>query len=132
MVTFSTRSGGLPAPQVKHELVIERDVFATSLRPDGLAGAMRSDAAGKAVVLAGWVHRVRNLGGLISVDLRDRSGLLQVSFNPEWTPEAVIADAGTLGQEFVVRIEGEIALRPEETRNADMDTGDVELRAKSL
>ena len=113
-------------------MVIERDVFSTRLRPDGLAGAIRPQDAGKKVALAGWVHRVRNLGGLIFVDLRDRSGLLQVSFNPEWTPEEVLTEAATLGQEFVVRIEGEIALRPEETRNSEMETGDVELRATSL
>ena len=75
---------------------------------------------------------MRNLGGLIFVDLRDRSGLLQVSFNPEWTSEAVIAEAADLGQEFVIRVEGEIGPRPEEMRNAELESGDVELRATSL
>ena len=83
-------------------------------------------------MLAGWVHRVRNLGGLVFIDLRDRSGLLQVSFNPEWSPHSVIAEAGSVGHEFVVRVEGKIALRPDEMRNADMETGDVELRATGL
>jgi aspartyl-tRNA synthetase len=107
-------------------------VFGTGLRPDGLAGSMRPGNAGQSVALAGWVHRVRNLGGLVFVDLRDRSGLLQVSFNPEWSPEEVIALAGSVGQEFVIRVEGRIALRPEEMRNSDMETGDVELHATAL
>jgi aspartyl-tRNA synthetase len=113
-------------------LAIEKDVFGTGLRPDGLAGSMRSDRAGQSVALAGWVHRVRNLGGLVFIDLRDRTGLLQVSFNPEWSPEDVIAAAGSVGHEFVIRVEGKIALRPEEMRNSEIDTGDVELRATAL
>ncbi len=105
------------------------DVFATQLRPSGLAGALRSGDAGKEVTVAGWVHRVRNLGGLVFVDLRDRAGLLQVSFNPEWTPESVLAAATGLGQEYVVSVTGKIASRPQEMRNAEMLTGEIELQA---
>ena len=108
------------------------NVFATHLRPDGLAGALRSNDAGKSVTVAGWVHRVRNLGGIVFVDLRDRAGILQVSFNPDWTPEGVIADAGRLGQEYVVSVSGNVAVRPPETRNTEMGTGDVELQATAL
>ncbi|HEX2722898.1 MAG TPA: OB-fold nucleic acid binding domain-containing protein, partial [Gemmatimonadaceae bacterium] len=107
----------------------QADVFGTLLRPSGLAGAFRAGDAGRAVTVAGWVHRVRNLGGIAFVDLRDRAGLLQVSFNPEWTAERVINDASSLGQEYVVQVSGTIALRPENMRNADMTSGDVELRA---
>ncbi|MGI9045031.1 MAG: aspartate--tRNA ligase [Gemmatimonadaceae bacterium] len=110
----------------------EKDVFGTQLRPDGLAGAFRPADAGRSVAVAGWVHRIRNLGGIIFIDLRDRGGMLQVSFNPDWTDAQVIAAAGTLGQEYVIRAEGAIALRPEEMRNAEMGTGEVELRATSL
>ena len=108
------------------------DVFGTQLRPSGLAGALRSDHAGEQVTVAGWVHRVRNLGGLVFVDLRDRAGLLQVSFNPEWTPESVIGAASSLGHEYVVQIAGRIATRPPEMRNADMPSGDIELQATQL
>ncbi|MDO8500353.1 MAG: aspartate--tRNA ligase [Gemmatimonadaceae bacterium] len=108
------------------------DVFATQLRPGGLAGALRASGAGELVTVAGWVHRVRNLGGLVFVDLRDRAGLLQVSFNPEWTGEAAISAATSLGQEYVIQVSGRIALRPEEMRNADMLTGDIELQATDL
>jgi len=114
------------------DLVNQPNIFATELRPDGLAGALRSSDAGKAVTVAGWVHRVRNLGGIVFVDLRDRAGLLQVSFNPAWTSTDVIAGAASLGQEFVVQISGTVAARPDETRNAELSTGDVELQATAL
>jgi aspartyl-tRNA synthetase len=108
------------------------NVFATELRPGGLAGSLRAGDAGKAITVAGWVHRVRNLGGLVFVDLRDRAGLLQVSFNPDWASELTIADATSLGQEYVVQISGTVSLRPEEMRNSEISTGDVELQGKSL
>jgi aspartyl-tRNA synthetase len=112
--------------------VTQPDVFGTQLRPSGLAGALRSDHAGEQVTVAGWVHRIRNLGGLVFVDLRDRAGLLQVSFNPEWTPDSVIVQASSLGHEYVVQISGRIAARPPEMRNAEMPSGDVELQATQL
>ncbi|MEO8577235.1 MAG: aspartate--tRNA ligase [Gemmatimonadales bacterium] len=102
------------------------------MRPSGLAGALRSDHAGEQVTVAGWVHRIRNLGGLVFVDLRDRAGLLQVSFNPEWTPAWVIGEASSLGHEYVVLISGRIAPRPPEMRNAEMPSGDIELQATQL
>jgi aspartyl-tRNA synthetase len=82
--------------------------------------------------VAGWIHRVRNLGGIVFLDIRDRAGLLQVSFNPEWADENVITRAGALGQEFVVQITGSVAMRPVEMRNAEMASGDVELQGRSL
>jgi aspartyl-tRNA synthetase len=113
-------------------LVSQPNAFATDLRPDGLAGALRPNDAGRSITVAGWVHRVRNLGGLVFVDLRDRAGLLQVSFNPDWASPEVIASAGNLGQEYVVQISGKVALRPAEMRNADMASGDVELQGVTL
>jgi aspartyl-tRNA synthetase len=84
------------------------------------------------VTVAGWIHRTRNLGGIVFVDLRDRAGIVQVSFDPKWTPPDVIAAAGGLGQETVVAIDGEVGLRPEEVRNPEMATGDIEVRASAL
>lgn len=72
------------------------------------------------------------MGGLAFVDLRDRAGLVQVSFNPENCPADVCAAAAKLGPETVVLIEGEVVARPAEVRNAELATGDVEVRAKSL
>ncbi|HVF39965.1 MAG TPA: aspartate--tRNA ligase [Gemmatimonadaceae bacterium] len=106
--------------------------MSTGLRPDGLAGAFRAADAGAQVTVAGWVHRVRNLGGLVFIDVRDRAGLLQLSFNPDWATAAEIASANELGQEFVIQARGTIALRPEETRNPELPTGDVELQATAV
>jgi aspartyl-tRNA synthetase len=105
--------------------------LATSYRSH-LAGALRAEHVGQAVRLAGWVHRSRDLGGLVFVDLRDRAGVVQVSFNPEWTGAAAIARATALGAETVVLIEGTVAARPEAMQNAELATGAVEVRATSV
>ncbi len=105
--------------------------LATTLRTH-LCGALRAEHAGQAVTLGGWVHRLRDLGGLVFLDLRDRAGLVQVSFDPQWTPAEVIAAAQHLSPETVVLLEGDVALRPSEMRNGEMGTGDVEVRARTL
>jgi aspartyl-tRNA synthetase len=102
--------------------------FATAKRSH-LAGELRASHAGTKVRLGGWVHRTRNLGGIVFLDLRDRAGLVQVSFDPKWTPPDVIERAGKLGLETVITVEGEVASRPAEMRNAEMETGEVEVRA---
>ena len=78
------------------------------------------------------MQRTRDLGGIVFVDLRDRAGIVQVSFDPRWTPPDVLRRAGAVGVESVVLVEGEIAARPPESRNADLPTGDVEVRATGL
>ncbi len=107
-------------------------IFSTQLRPGGLAGAFRQSNAGELVTVAGWVHRVRSLGGIVFVDLRDREGILQLSFNPDWASEQCIASANDLGQEFVIQARGTIALRPPETRNSELATGDIELHVTEV
>ena len=102
--------------------------FATAKRSH-LAGELRRSHAGDKVKLGGWVHRTRNLGGIVFLDLRDRAGLVQVSFDPKWTPPDVIERAGKLGLETVILLEGEVAARPSEMRNAEMETGEIEVRA---
>jgi aspartyl-tRNA synthetase len=105
--------------------------FATARRTH-LCGELRPTHVGAKVKLGGWVHRTRNLGGIVFVDLRDRAGLVQVSFNPEWASADAIDRAGKLGLETVVVVEGEVAARPAEMRNAEMETGHIELRATSV
>jgi len=105
--------------------------FETSLRSH-LAGALRSEHAGQQVSLAGWVHRTRNLGGLVFLDLRDRAGIVQISFDPKATPQSEIDKAAALGQECVVLVKGEVTLRPAEMRNSEIATGDVEVLASSV
>jgi aspartyl-tRNA synthetase len=107
------------------------DHLATSHRTD-LCGSLRLADAGRPVRLGGWVHRSRDLGGLTFVDLRDRAGIVQVSFDPRTCPPDVCTTAASLGQETVVLVEGEVAARPEAMRNADLATGDIEVRATSL
>ncbi|HXQ77668.1 MAG TPA: OB-fold nucleic acid binding domain-containing protein, partial [Gemmatimonadaceae bacterium] len=104
---------------------------ATTLRTH-TCGALRGSDAGAEVRLGGWVHRKRDLGELVFVDLRDRSGLVQISFDPRYTPTETVRLAATLGPESVVLVQGEVVARPTEMRNADIPTGDVEVRAKTL
>ena len=107
------------------------NVHATGLRTH-MCGALRASDAGTKVRLGGWVHRTRNLGGLVFVDLRDRTGLLQVSFDPNRTPADVCASAAALGNETVILVEGTVALRPENMRNSEMTTGEIEIAATSV
>ncbi|MCX5760216.1 MAG: aspartate--tRNA ligase [Gemmatimonadetes bacterium] len=109
----------------------EGNMFATTQRSH-LCGALRLSDAGTAVTLGGWVHRSRNLGGLVFIDLRDREGLLQVNFGPDWAGADVIAAAAAVGVESVVIIEGTVMPRPAEMRNADLATGEVEVQATSI
>jgi aspartyl-tRNA synthetase len=84
------------------------------------------------VRLGGWVHRRRDLGGLVFIDLRDRAGLVQLSCNPAWTPAAVMERAASAGAETVVLVSGTVALRPEPSRDADMGTREVEVHVTDL
>ncbi|HEY6092741.1 MAG TPA: aspartate--tRNA ligase [Gemmatimonadales bacterium] len=82
--------------------------------------------------LGGWVHRRRDLGGLVFIDLRDREGLVQVAFGPTWAGADVLARAQTVGSEAVVVIEGEVVARPPAMRNTELATGDIEVHATTL
>ena len=105
--------------------------LATTIRTH-TCGALRATDAGAEVRLGGWVHRKRDLGELVFVDLRDRTGLIQISFDPRFTSSETVSLAATLGPESVVLVEGEVVARPTEMRNHELPTGDVEVRAKSL
>ncbi len=91
-------------------------------------GQLRAEDAGTRVSLAGWVHRRRDHGGLMFVDLRDRWGITQVVFNPDMDPDA-LARAERLRNEYVVRIEGEVRARPEGLANPNLATGEIEVVA---
>jgi len=103
----------------------------TSLR-SSLAGTLRRTDAGDRVRLAGWVHRRRDLGGLIFIELRDRSGRIQLSFGPDWTPADALERARRLGAETVIAVEGDVVLRPPENVNPDLPTGEIEVHVHSL
>jgi aspartyl-tRNA synthetase len=93
---------------------------------DRWAGQLRAEDVGERPRVAGWVHRRRDHGGLIFVDLRDRTGLLQLVFRPEEAPEAHAA-AGRLRAEDVITATGELVRREEDTVNPNLPTGEVEL-----
>ncbi len=102
----------------------------TSLRTHA-CGELRPEHAGGEVALCGWVAHRRDHGGVIFLDLRDRMGIVQVVFHPEEAPEAYRAADATRG-EWVVRVEGEVRMRPEGTANPNLGTGEVEVAARSL
>lgn len=94
-------------------------------------GTLRLDQEGETVTLQGWVHRRRDLGGLIFIDLRDRYGLTQIVFNPQVTPETH-ALASTVRNEYVLRVTGEVRERPEGTANPRLATGAIEVEGTTL
>ncbi|MBU8730362.1 aspartate--tRNA ligase [Cytobacillus oceanisediminis] len=94
-------------------------------------GEVTEKAIGEKVSLKGWVQKRRDLGGLIFVDLRDRTGIVQVVFNPEVSPEALAA-AEKIRNEFVLDIEGEVIAREEGTINENLKTGRIEIKAEKV
>jgi aspartyl-tRNA synthetase len=89
-------------------------------------GALRAEHAGSSVTLNGWAHKVRDLGGLFFVDLRDRTGLIQVLFPPE-----TFASLTEVRPETALSVKGEVRMRSAETKNPRMATGEVEVVASS-
>ncbi len=94
-------------------------------------GELRIEDIGRTVMLAGWVNRRRDLGGLIFIDLRDRDGVTQVVANPELSPDAFRA-AGTVRPEYVVQVAGTVSRRPAGMENPDMPTGAIEVVAGQI
>ncbi len=93
-------------------------------------GQVNEKLVGQEVTVAGWVHRRRDHGGVIFVDLRDREGLLQIVFDPD--NQAQFAEAEKLRNEFVVKVRGLVRERPAGTANANLASGKVELLAREL
>ncbi|MGC9528162.1 MAG: aspartate--tRNA ligase [Limnospira sp.] len=94
-------------------------------------GQLRSSNIGETVTLCGWVDRRRDHGGVVFLDLRDRTGIVQIVSDPERTPDSYkIAD--TIRNEFVVRITGRVSRRPEESLNPKLPTGELEIYADNI
>ncbi len=96
------------------------------------AGDLRAKDAGRSVLLKGWVARRRDLGDLLFLTVRDRSGFVQVVFDKNRCPPAVVEASSEARSEDVVAIEGEVVLRAEAQRNAELPTGEVEVVAQRL
>lgn len=95
-------------------------------------GELRKKDAGKTTILNGWVHRWRNHGGLLFIDLRDRYGLTQVVFKPDLLDQKTMNEASHLRAEFVISVEGEVNERPQGMANKDLATGEIEVIAKKM
>ncbi len=96
-----------------------------------MAGRLSRESVGEQVKLKGWVQKRRDLGGLIFIDLRDRSGLVQVVFNPDISHEA-LAIAERVRSEYVVEIEGTVVERDSATVNEKMATGEIEISVSNI
>ncbi len=93
-------------------------------------GVLRESNVGEVVKICGWVNSRRDHGGVIFIDLRDAGGIVQVVSNPE--QQAVFSVAESVRSEDVLLVEGEVSIRPEETENVELDTGYIEVVAKSI
>jgi aspartyl-tRNA synthetase len=94
-------------------------------------GELRKSDLGKTVTLFGWVDRRRDHGGVIFIDLRDRSGIVQIVSDPQRTPDSY-KDAESLRSEYVVKIIGRVSQRPQESLNPKIPTGEVEIYADKI
>ncbi|MGB3400934.1 MAG: aspartate--tRNA ligase [Candidatus Deferrimicrobiaceae bacterium] len=107
------------------------DAFLPEHKRTIYCGQVRPEHIGKEIVLCGWVHRRRDHGGLVFVDLRDREGIAQVVFSPDSFPDAH-EKADALRAEYVLSVRGTVRRRPEGTENRNLPTGAVEVVASSI
>ncbi len=105
--------------------------FLGQLRRTHTCGELRGKDAGARALLMGWVHRRRDLGGVIFIHLRDREGVTQIVFHTDTDPE-IHAKAEMLRSEYVVAVEGKVALRTPDTVNPNLATGEVEVVADKI
>ncbi|HZC30385.1 MAG TPA: OB-fold nucleic acid binding domain-containing protein, partial [Gaiellaceae bacterium] len=98
---------------------------------DATCGALTATDAGTRIMLAGWVNTRRDHGGLVFIDLRDHTGIVQLVINPERTKEAA-AVAHELRNEFVIQVEGEVVKRAPNLVNPNIGTGEIEVQVDAL
>jgi aspartyl-tRNA synthetase len=113
---------------------MDEGAFGVSPLPGGrthMCGSLRAEDDGREVVLAGWVSTVRNHGGILFLDLRDREGVVQVVAHPADSPEAFGA-AEHIGAESVIEVRGTVRRRPAGTENEHLGTGAIEVAASSI
>jgi aspartyl-tRNA synthetase len=93
-------------------------------------GELGKDFAGKSVIVCGWVHRRRDHGGVIFLDLRDTTGMVQIVVNPEQADSFTIAD--NVRSEYVLKVTGLVEERPQDSENLTLATGEIELRCEEI
>ncbi len=96
------------------------------------AGLVSEALLDQTVTLTGWVHRRRDHGGVIFIDLRDREGIVQIVIDPEFTPADQFKEAERIRNEFVIQVIGDVRLRPEDMVNTKLISGKIEVIAKEL
>src|SRR3989304_3363640 len=103
----------------------------SNLKRTHTCGELRKGDASREVVLAGWVDSRRDHGGLIFIDLRDRYGITQIVFNPDYGTE-VHKKASELRSEYVIAVKGKVTERPDGTTNPNLQTGEIELLVNEM
>lgn len=96
-----------------------------------MCGEVTAEAAGQSVILKGWVQRSRNLGGIVFVWLRDRSGIVQIVFDGNAISPELLALAESLRSEFVLEVHGRVQKRAADAVNQKLKTGEIEVMAES-
>jgi aspartyl-tRNA synthetase len=105
--------------------------FLGDLRRTHTCGQLRASDEGKTAILMGWVHRRRDLGGVLFMHLRDREGITQLLFRQDGDPQ-VLARAGEVRSEYVIAVEGTVIKRAADTINPNLDTGEVEVAVAKI
>jgi aspartyl-tRNA synthetase len=95
-------------------------------------GELRGTHAGENVILMGWVHRERDHGGVLFIDLRDRFGLTQIVFHPDSGGKDLLERASHLGNEWVIAVRGVTMKRPADSLNPDLETGEIEVDVREM
>ena len=95
-------------------------------------GELTTSDLGSTIKLSGWIDSLRNMGGLVFIDLRDRYGITQITLDPAIVGQEIVDKASKLHNEYVVSIAGEVIARPDNMKNPDMTTGEIEIRASDL
>lgn len=94
-------------------------------------GELRASHAGQTITLSGWVHRRRDHGGVAFFDMRDRTGIIQITINPD-LPKESLDMVANVRMEWVLQIEGVVQLRPDGMKNPKMETGEIEIIARGV
>lgn len=95
-------------------------------------GELTASHIDQTVTLCAWVNKIRNLGGMVFIDLRDRYGITQVTLDPAMVGQALVDSTADIKQEYVLKITGKVVARPDTMVNPDMTTGQIEIIASSL
>lgn len=95
-------------------------------------GELNISHVGQTVTLCAWINKIRNMGGLVFVDLRDRYGVTQITLDPAVIGQSLVDQVAEFNNEYVVKITGEVMARPDSMKNSAMETGEIEIKATAI